>query len=54
MTFNADQYKMTTRQQWEDYAAGWSAWAPLLESWLGEATDRMLDLAGVEAGSGEM
>ncbi len=21
MTFNADQYKMTTRQQWEDYAA---------------------------------
>lgn len=51
MTFDADQYKTTTRQQWEDYAGGWSDWAPLLESWLGESTERMLDLAGVEAGS---
>ncbi|MGH1488380.1 MAG: class I SAM-dependent methyltransferase [Acidimicrobiales bacterium] len=51
MTFDADQYKTTTRQQWEDYAPGWSNWAPLLESWLGEATERMLDLAGVSAGS---
>ena len=51
MTFDAHQYKTTTRQQWEDYAAGWSDWAPLLESWLGEATERMLDLAGVQAGS---
>ena len=51
MTFDADRYKTTTRQQWEDYASGWSDWAPLLESWLGEATERMLDLAGVHAGS---
>lgn len=48
MTFDAERYKATTRQQWEDYAAGWNDWAPLLESWLGPATDRMLDLAGVE------
>lgn len=47
--FDADQYKLTTRQQWQDYAAGWNDWAPLLESWLGPATARMLDLAGVEA-----
>ncbi len=51
MTFDADRYKTTTRQQWEDYASGWSNWAPLLESWLGEATERMLDLAGVKPGS---
>lgn len=48
MKFDADQDKATTRQQWEDYAAGWSDWAPLLESWLGPATERMLDLAGVD------
>lgn len=51
MTFDADQYKVTTRQQWEDYAGGWSDWAPLLERWLGKATERMLDMAGVKDGS---
>lgn len=51
MTFDPNQYKTTTRQQWEDYAGGWNAWAPLLETWLGEATERMLDLAGAETGS---
>ena len=50
MTFNPDQYKATTRQQWEDYSSGWNDWAPLLETWLGEATDRMLELAGVSDG----
>ena len=51
MTFDSAQYKITTRQQWEEYAGGWNAWAPLLETWLGEATQRMLDLAGVDSGS---
>jgi SAM-dependent methyltransferase len=51
MAFDATKYKTTTRQQWEDYAEGWNAWAPLLESWLGDATQRMLDMAGVGAGS---
>lgn len=51
MTFDPIHYKTTTRQQWEDYAGGWSDWAPLLETWLGEATERMLDLAGVTTGS---
>ncbi len=50
MTFDAIHYKTTTRQQWEDYAAGWSAWAPLLETWLGPATERMLDLAQIRVG----
>ena len=51
MTFDPDQYKTTTRQQWEDYAEGWATWAPLLEEWLGDATRSMLDMAGVTAGS---
>lgn len=51
MTFDPVQYKTSTRQQWQDYASGWNDWAPLLESWLGQATERMLDMAGVAAGS---
>lgn len=51
MTFDPVQYKTSTRQQWQDYASGWNDWAPLLESWLGQATERMLDMAGVTAGS---
>ena len=51
MTFDSIQYKTSTRQQWQDYASGWNDWAPLLETWLGAATERMLDLAGVKAGS---
>ena len=51
MTFDPIHYKTTTRQQWEEYAGGWSDWEPLLESWLGETTERMLDLAGVTSGS---
>ncbi len=51
MTFDPQQYKSTTRQQWEDTAEAWHRWGPTLETWLGEATDRMLDGAGVGAGS---
>ncbi len=51
MTFDATHYKTTTRRQWEEYAGGWNDWSPLLESWLGEATERMLDLAGVAGGA---
>lgn len=51
MMFDAGQYKTSTRQQWQEYASGWNDWAPLLETWLGEATERMLDLAAVSDGS---
>ena len=50
-TFDATQYKTTTRQQWESAAEAWHRWAPTLRSWLGPATERLLDLAGVESGS---
>jgi SAM-dependent methyltransferase len=49
--FDASRYKETTREQWDDAAAAWHRWSPFLEEWLGEATELMLDLAGVTAGS---
>jgi SAM-dependent methyltransferase len=50
-TFDPQQYKRTTTQQWEDAAEAWHRWGPTLETWLGEATELMLDAAGVTAGS---
>ena len=51
MTFDPMHYKTTTRRQWEDAAEAWHRWGPTLEAWLGEATGRMLDAAGVANGS---
>ncbi len=42
MSFDSAQYKTTTRQQWEEYASGWNAWAPVIEKWLTGATHQML------------
>ncbi len=49
--FDAQAYKETTRQQWEDAAEAWHRWGPELEEWLGEATELMLDLADVQKGN---
>lgn len=51
MAFDAVQYKINTKQQWEDAAEAWHRWGPVLEAWLGEATEIMLDAAGVRVGS---
>lgn len=50
-TFDPTQYKTTTRRQWEEAADAWHRWGTLLETWLGPATELMLDRAGVGAGS---
>jgi SAM-dependent methyltransferase len=50
-TFDADVYKETTREQWQDAAEAWHRWDPTFEDWLGEATERMLDLTEVGEGS---
>jgi SAM-dependent methyltransferase len=50
-TFDPLQYKRTTRTQWEDAAEAWHRWGPAIEDWLGAATGRMLDTAGVTDGS---
>ena len=48
--FDPDRYKATTREQWQSAAEAWDRWMPALQSWLGPATDLMLDLARVGPG----
>ncbi len=49
--FDAEKYKITTRQQWDTAAEAWHRWAPLLSRWLGPATETMLDMCDVTNGS---
>jgi ubiquinone/menaquinone biosynthesis C-methylase UbiE len=49
--FDPAGYKRTTEQQWEAAAEAWHRWGPQLETWLGDATDLMVDRAGVAEGS---
>jgi len=49
--FDAQRYKQTTREQWQEAADAWHRWEPFLEEWLGPATEQMLDLAGIGPGS---
>lgn len=51
ITFDPVQFKSTTRAQWEAAADAWHRWGPTIESWLGSATETMLDDAGVTTGS---
>jgi SAM-dependent methyltransferase len=50
-TFDPDAYKRTTADQWQTAAEPWHRWGPTLEAWLGEATEAMLDMAGVGPGA---
>jgi cyclopropane fatty-acyl-phospholipid synthase-like methyltransferase len=45
--FDPVAYKRTTTEQWQTAAEPWHRWGPTLEAWLGEATETMLDMAGV-------
>lgn len=48
--FNPAHYKTTTREQWQTAAEAWHRWNPTLKTWLGPATDLMLDMAQVKKG----
>ncbi len=48
--FDAVKYKQTTFDQWQAAAEAWYRWSPLLHEWLGEATGRMLEMAGITTG----
>lgn len=41
--FDPVAFKATTRAQWEQAAEAWHRWEPAIETWLGAATERMLD-----------
>jgi SAM-dependent methyltransferase len=45
--FDPSAYKRTTTDQWQTAAEPWHRWGPTLEAWLGDATETMLDMAGV-------
>ena len=49
--FDADNYKLTTLQQWNTAAEAWHRWGPLLSRWLGPATETMLDMCDINNGS---
>lgn len=49
-TFDPIKYKATTREQWQSAAEAWHRWGSTLHSWLGEATNVMLDMADVREG----
>jgi SAM-dependent methyltransferase len=49
--FDAVKFKQTTLQQWNSAAEAWDRWGALLSRWLGPATEKMLDMAGVTQGS---
>lgn len=51
IAFDPIRYKDTTREQWQEAATAWHAWAPTLERWLGGATTLMLDATGIGPGS---
>lgn len=48
--FDALKYKNTTREQWQSAAEAWYRWSPTLTQWLGKATGKMLEMAGISSG----
>jgi SAM-dependent methyltransferase len=49
--FDPVGYKHSTRDQWQAAAAAWRRWQPVIDGWLREGTELMLDLAEVQAGA---
>ncbi len=48
--FDPVHYKQTTKDQWQTAAEAWHRWHPTLKTWLGPATELMLDMAEVGEG----
>jgi len=48
--FDPVKYKNTTHDQWQVAAEAWYRWSPTLNQWLGKATDKMLEMAGISSG----
>src|SRR5512136_1611304 len=49
--FDPQAFKLATRNQWEKAAQGWNDHTPQVRAWLREATDAMIDMAGIRRGS---
>jgi len=49
--FDPKAYKDATHAQWQEAAKAWNDWGQVLNTWLGPATETMLDMAGVAPGA---
>lgn len=50
-TFDPVTYKETTKNQWDLAARAWNDYGIFLRQWLGPATERMIDMAGIIPGN---
>ncbi len=48
--FDPVKFKESTREQWQTAAQAWQRWGSVLNSWLGPATELMLDMANIGEG----
>jgi len=48
--FNAERYKQTQHDQWNEDSAAWYRWTPAIQNWFGPVTDLMLELAEIRPG----
>lgn len=48
--FDPAKFKESTREQWQTAAQAWNHWGPVLNDWLGPATELMLDMANIGEG----
>jgi len=49
--FDPVAFKETTRRQWQEAAEAWHRWGGFIGEWLGEATETMIEMAGIGPGS---
>jgi SAM-dependent methyltransferase len=49
--FDPVRYKQTTREQWQAAADAWRRWTPVVQTWFADATDAMIELGRIQAGS---
>jgi SAM-dependent methyltransferase len=49
--FDPVAFKQTTRRQWQEAAEAWHRWGGFIGEWLGEATETMIEMAGIGLGS---
>ena len=48
--FDSTKYKLGQRDQWNKDSVAWQRWNPTIESWIGDATVEMLDMADIYPG----
>jgi len=48
--FDSDGFKVAMREQWDQSAQGWHGESQKIRSWLTEATNAMIEMAGVRPG----